>query len=118
MATKNQHLQKVDANESFADRLDVTDPCSAGWAITALFYAAVHQVEAYFASVSQRYVTHKSRNSAIQRDIRIREIYDDYRELSDMSREARYDCSILTPGNVKWAKDRLKDVKDSIRPFL
>ncbi|MGH9652177.1 MAG: hypothetical protein ACRD6B_01795, partial [Bryobacteraceae bacterium] len=50
MATPNEHFDWAEANERFAASVDRSDPVAAGWAITALFYAALHYVDSCFAS--------------------------------------------------------------------
>ena len=50
----------------------------------------------------------------IQRDPLISGAYDDYRELEDISREARYDFSDLRPSHLKLADDCLAAVKSVV----
>lgn len=63
------------------------------WAITGLFYAALHYIEIHLA----RQVppihpeTHQIRDSHVHR--LLGRIYVDYRELEEQSRDARYDAA-------------------------
>ena len=44
--------------------------------------------------------------------------YDDYRELKDVSRAARYDCENIQFGHLKFAEECLVSVKSIIRLHL
>ena len=114
MFTKDQHLDKAERNEAFALTQDHSVATPAEWAITANFYSALHYIQAYFVSVGKNYVTHDTRDSALRRDPKLAPIYDDYRELKSLSREARYDCSTLSKGHVKYAGERLGVVKTAV----
>ena len=119
MATSSEHVSKAQANESFADQIDTNSSAVAiSWIVTIIFYAAVHYVQAYFASLGRKHILHKARSSDIQRDSRIAVMYNDYRDLYDISRDARYDCGTLAPGHIKFAKERLEKIKADLRPFL
>lgn len=71
MPLKSEHLTKAQANEKFADSLDASVYPNADWALTALFYSAVHYVEAYFATKSIHSVDLRARDSAIRRDVKL-----------------------------------------------
>jgi len=111
--TREEHLTKSRKNEEFVNLIDTSTTVGIEWAITVKFYAALHYVQAYFASKGGANVpgTHSRRASAIEKDPFIAGAYDDYRELQDISREARYDFSNLQPGHVKYADDCLATVK-------
>ena len=83
--------------------------------ITVKFYAALHYVQAYFASrTGKAPLTHDRRASAIQRDISISGAYDDYRYLEDLSRDARYNYSNLQSGHIIFAEDCLTAIKSVV----
>jgi hypothetical protein len=116
--TKAQHLQKAEENERFAATLDTNSPVGVEWAITIKFYVALHYIRAYLASIGQNYFRQESRGDAIQRDSKICNAYDDYRELYDIARDARYDFCNLTKGHLKFADDCLNEIKAVIKPYL
>jgi|SRR5437588_7144302 len=100
---------------SFANSLDVSSTVVIEWAITIKFYAALHYVQAYFVSRTGRApVSHEHRSTAILRDPMISGAYDDYRELKDISREARYDCSNLQAVHLKFADECFISVKSIV----
>jgi hypothetical protein len=113
--SREEHLTKSSQNEAFAKALDTSTVCGVEWAITMKFYAALHYVQAYFASKTGRApTTHDRRASAIQRDPRILGAYDDYRFLEDLSRDARYNYSNLQPGHIIYAEDCLVAIKSVV----
>jgi len=116
--TKAAHLSKAQANETFRATFDTNSASGLEWSITVAFYAAVHYVQAYFASKGQTYMSHKLRDSAIQRDVSVRAIYSDYRALEDWSRDARYEHGGFIQGNLIYIRDRLDAVKRVIIPLL
>ena len=81
------HLEKAAANERFLTRV-VEDRLSAEWAVTVLFYQAVHLVEAWFGARGVHHRSHVRRNQAVAKDLP--EIVASYRKLHDLSRAARY----------------------------
>jgi hypothetical protein len=110
--TRDEHLAKSRQNENFVASLDTSSTVGVEWAITIKFYAALHFVQAYFASRGGHTPsTHGSRASAIERDIHISGAYEDYRELEDLSRTARYDYSNLHIGHITSADECLTAVK-------
>jgi hypothetical protein len=75
-------------------------------------------VQAYFAESGKNFMTHATRTNAILNGPRISSVYDDYRELETISREARYDCTTFSNGHVKYAQDRLEVVRSAITSIL
>jgi hypothetical protein len=87
---KEEHLAKAQYDERFAASLDVKTTPFADWIVTALFYAALHYVEAYFATLKRHSGDHRARDSAVWRDPQTHPIYVDYCELKNFSINARY----------------------------
>jgi hypothetical protein len=95
MPREDEHLQKATHNERFADSLDLSKRCHLEWAITALFYASIHYIEAYFSRYQVHCQDHNERAREISRDPRIRTIFEDYRELQTLSTAARYSAKVF-----------------------
>ncbi len=87
--SRNEHITRADQNEQFARSLDLTDGFKVDWAITLLFYSALHYVEAYL-SIKGHSRDHATRDTEIQTNGSLQEIWPDYRRLKDTSEEARY----------------------------
>ena len=90
MPSKGDHLAKAINNRRFADGVNVTSPTGIGWAMTALFYSALHYVEAYNAQYNMHCRKHEELSNDIGRNPVLVPIHDDYRDLSSFSWNARY----------------------------
>lgn len=118
MSSTPEHIAKAENNELLADQLQ--NPFW-DWGVTAVFYTAVHYVEAYFASrVPARHLpNHTIRDNYIHHDKKLHVIHGDYRQLYDDSRAARYDAGIMfTQPDVDMAKGCLERIKKVILPLL
>jgi len=91
--TTTQHLAQAATNETLALAWEVTAP---EWAATALFYAALHYVDAFFYLDGQinhsldGFKSHEVRTREVS--LRLGFVYQEYQRLLDRSRNARYDC--------------------------
>ena len=104
MATKEQHLQQVAQNESLAQKLSDLD--EFGWALTLLFYGAVHLLSAYFVQRGLRYTTHAARELAMRRERQLEQVSRHYDELKRESEYARYDCKVITRADFERSRIR------------
>ena len=95
MPSVSQHLAKAVHNETFALTFWPVSPQYADWTITAHFYAAVHLVEAYFATIGIHSTNHQQRNREIA--VRLSAVAFHYMNLYRASRRARYDVTPATP---------------------
>ena len=103
-------LQRAKHNERFLETFNLESTQYLDWAVTVAFYVAVRYIDAYF--YPDRPVTHEERNQWITGDSRTRPIYADYRELSDRSRDARYQLHSFTPNAVRvLIENRLNRVR-------
>jgi len=118
LPTQTQHLKKAKENESLAATMNLAVPAASDWAITMLFYAAVHYVEAFFSKAGQHLKRHKLRVNAIQANPRLRPIYLDYRELQTYSETARYQAVFFTAADVVPVRRHLESVKKLVVPLL
>jgi hypothetical protein len=90
MPSQAEHLYKATNNKQFADGLPKGTPTAVGWVLTILFYSALHYVEAYNARFNCHFTKHEELNKDIQRNPQLSAIFDDYRDLSSFSWNARY----------------------------
>ena len=114
---KEEHKKKAVETELFSSTLPSTTS-GVEWAITAQFYAALHYVAAFFALTSQYHASHGTRLRAIEKHPILCNIYDDYQELYNISRDARYECMNLLPGHLVFAKERLEAIKKIVCSHL
>lgn len=118
--TPEQHISKANANETFALSLDLIDQAKIDWAITALFYSALHHVQAYFikrrSSIPE---LHTQRDSQIRRDALLRPIYHDYSTLKKRSRTVRYEVwPTFKETEVARMYERLTNIKSTIGSLI
>lgn len=113
MPTERDHLNQVQHNEEVADRLLHSQEPSTQWAVTVLFYAALHLVESYFARHGIVYPeprkspSHGGRIELIRQRPELQPIVDSYRQLLQDSQNARYDCRQFTLGEVEQMQQTL-----------
>ncbi len=118
MPTTPEHRAKAENNEFLVQNLD--NPFW-DWAVTALFYAALQYIEAYFANLNppRHPPTHTVRDNYIHADPNLSKVYVDYRQLEDESRDARYDAHIqFTQADVTRTSTHLERIKTVVVPLL
>ena len=94
MASVAEHLAQARHNEAFLASLDLPTTPYLDWAVTVIFYGALHYLRALFA---HHHITNISRygdmDKAFERLALLKrnpKVYSDYRQLKDDSRDARY----------------------------
>src|SRR4051812_3688140 len=97
MPDRNRHIAQADTNERLYAHLVNLDPLYRDWQCTVLFYAALHHVDAFLATVPLRPdgvhpTSHQQRQTVVY--LLLRPINEDYRRLEAASREARYDTRL------------------------
>jgi len=89
-----RHLDGADRFFEHADFLrgsGRTDPTTIGWAITALFYSALHELRAYIQARHNREIaTHEDMRDLPSTYPELRKTSTDYEELKQQSQGARY----------------------------
>jgi hypothetical protein len=116
--TASDHVGKADENKKFGLGMNATHPTSAGWALTALFYSALHYTEAYFFNSSVSLQNHVKRNNAIKFDPKLKIIFPHYKYLFDYSFNARYRLNRYGKADVDKAKPSLDAVERHIKGLL
>lgn len=89
MPNLDEHLQIAKTNTSFSQYL-ISEQRFLDWAVTGMFYAAIHYVEAYLANQNVHSSFHSRRDSAIQQDVNLCIIYDEFSDLKNDSIQTRY----------------------------
>lgn len=119
MASRNDHIEQAEKNERLygllqADQNDWTD-----WQITALFYAALHYVDAYLIDhCLPEPKSHLAQSEAIANESFLRtQVGMQFATLKDYSRDARYNITRLpNPSDVYG--DQFRPIRQSIRRAL
>ena len=116
MPTRQQHLANAERNQRLSIALQTS--ADVDWAVTVLFYAALHLVEATLAPVVHS-PNHKIRNETVQLDPRLRPIHHHYRDLYHRSLDARYDCVPFTTLQAQHLYvTRYEPIKRHLQPLL
>jgi len=119
VATKDEHLAKAKHNEACVAALTDT---FWDWAVTGIFYTALHYMMAFLATKADHPPTHQVRISHIHRDRALKPIYVDYRELQNESEDARYlernPLTAFSEADVIRLKGNLETIKKLVLPLL
>jgi len=112
---RHEHLARARGNEELAKTLDRSKGLCVDWAITMLFYAAVHYIDAYLAFSGSRPKNHQQRDNAVEHNGSLAPIWNDYRRLKDLSEEARYQIASYHEGKLKIADEHLNNIKKHLQ---
>ena len=83
------YLAQAEHNQKVADTLAQGASVSLQWAVTCIFYAGLHYVNAYLHYLKGRTPqTHAERDHYVSKQMRL--VYKEYRSLKTMSERARY----------------------------
>jgi hypothetical protein len=118
LSNLSDHKLKAANNEALAASLPDQ---FVDWAVVALFYAAVHYVEAHLAKHAPpvHSANHDKRDNNIASSRVLKPLWKNYRELKNQSRLARYEAHIVfTRKDVNDAKVRLDAIKTVLLPTL
>lgn len=105
-ATPDDHLEQARRNREIAEHLlreHGADATYVQWAVTAIFYCAVHCIQAHLMRYGRAPRTHESRGRLIA-DPRYGvplDVQTAYELLSQRSRAARYDLATFDPTIVR-----------------
>lgn len=119
MPALKKHIQQAEKNEEFFSSFNLKNTRFLDWAITALFYSALHYVDAYLATKSQHPFNHRDRGQWLTKEQNLKYIYYDYEELKNRSEDARYKIVQFPPCFVSSLKAKeFTHVKSHIRSFI
>jgi hypothetical protein len=115
MATPSEHRSKAIDNETLLDVHKLAEGKFAGWAITILFYSALHWMRALAAQEGfqiRRYSGDESEKLALKQIPLFRQSsqqFNWYRALKDESRDARYEMRQYSSADFRDLKQRFFD---------
>lgn len=117
MPKKDEHVEKAERNEAFAEYL-ATKSKYIDWAVTVLFYAAVHYIDAVLAVSQVHPEDHKERKAAIAVNDTLKIVYAEYRKLETLSWNARYFAMPITADDWNKIKPEFNALRGHIRSRL
>jgi uncharacterized protein (UPF0332 family) len=94
MPTEEQHLAQYERNVLISQHL--AEASDYDWAVTALFYAALHLVQAWFVTRNFSVGNHRRRDNEMLASTYLQPILDEYRALRTHSENARYNCRLFS----------------------
>jgi hypothetical protein len=111
---RHEHLKRAQENEQLAAAMNADIPVCADWAITMLFYSALHYLHGFLAGKNFHPPNHDARDVEIERNGSLAGIYREYRRLKDASRAGRYEIAEFRRIDVDTATARLSRIKAHI----
>jgi hypothetical protein len=105
VTTPREHLATWRANEATSQRL--IEMREYGWAITCLFYAALHLVEAKLSDQEGKTSTHVGRAAVMRNEVDLQPILRYYAALKRESENHRYRCRLYSVGEVNRVRSLL-----------
>jgi uncharacterized protein (UPF0332 family) len=119
MPSKIDHVIKAESNATFAKSLSLAQQAEIDWALTALFYAALHYVEAYLATQNTHLRSHENRNKMVGTESNLRKTFKEYSHLKYFGYNARYEICAFTAKEVtNEAIPDFEAVKNNLVRFL
>ena len=110
MASEAEHFTQAEHNLRFFGTFNVGTTAYRDWATTALFYSALHYIRAVAARHGQTNISSHGEIDTVFRVVPAftgrPDIRDDYRQLKDDSRAARYDMKVLSASDVRELHDQ------------
>lgn len=119
--TPQQHLERFRHMAASARRQSESSPDDREWACVALFYAALHLLDAYLIAKQPgaNLDTHSARNRAIAVNSELRRFGNAYRMLQNISEEIRYIPTHSTsPEEWNTAQSSFAKIVAVIEPLL
>ena len=117
--TDGDHLVQARLNEFFTDIVLNGDEVHFAWAITAIFYAAVHYGRAVAVTEEVEITSHIGFAEFFARDLGHQDLYRHYRTMKDLSEKARYDCQPFSEDEVReLAASHLAPFRDAVLQML
>lgn len=114
MPAQEEHLAVAKRNEEFAQLL-AEKTRYIDWAVTILYYSALHYVDAVLAVSQIHPANHSDRHTAIGRNDSLKRVYAEYRTLEAASRNARYYAVPIDAGVWKEVKPDFDALRTHIR---
>jgi hypothetical protein len=99
MPNSADHILQAQHNEAFYQVIDKN--AYSDWAMTALFYAALHYIDAFLDRVGIDAGGHDQRDKEVRDRKELRPIWPQYHYLKNRSINARYYCGTFTPDQLQ-----------------
>lgn len=114
------HRNQARTNERFYQALGDRNAQYPQWAMVALFYTALHEVQAFLIAHGQRPDSHRERKAVLRRN-RFQlgnDIGRHYRQLRQWSEDARYRLWQPTSADLQQAEQRLAAIRGEVARLI
>ncbi len=112
------HSRQAAHNKAFLAEFNLTETIYLDWAVTVMFYVALHLVETYLATKDLHPTAHRIRDDYLSRTADLRPIYRSYRELEHHSQKARYQGTRFSIETVETLSGDLQTIEKHIQSVL
>ena len=112
MASSKDHWEQARGNEGFYEEIGADQSRTPDWAMTILFYAALHYATAAFVQQGMALASHSELKKTMRE--RFQSIAPVYESLEDASRRARYYCERPKRDELQRAMKHLRHISDEI----
>jgi bisphosphoglycerate-independent phosphoglycerate mutase (AlkP superfamily) len=117
LPSKDAHIKKAERNEKFAEFL-ASKTHYLDWAITVLFYAALHYVDAVLAVSLADPEDHKERKAQMAVNETLKRVYREYRIVETASWNSRYFTMPIDSDDWNKVKPEFDALRGHIRNRL
>lgn len=117
MISQSEHIEKAQHDEDFINSFDASSTPFRDWVVTGIFYAALHYVDSYLASINVHPGNHSVRDRWF-REPELDPIFFQYRILKDESNLARYDVHQFGQQDVQDHLSYLRKIKNHLSRFV
>lgn len=117
MPVKEQHLLKAERNATFAQFL-AEKTKYIDWAVTMLFYSALHYFDAVLAVSGEHPKNHQERHDAIDVNDTLKQVYREYRVLETASWNSRYFTMPIEAADWQAVKPKFDTLRSHVRKHL
>jgi hypothetical protein len=111
--TPAEHYAQAQRNEAFYRRIGSSHSAQPEWAVTALFYVAVHELEAALLALNEASPKNHAQRKAAMRQ-HFLPAAKDFEQLHQMSMAARYECKRHSQSDIAFAEARLTPIRQEI----
>jgi hypothetical protein len=117
MPSDSEHIKRADLNEEFSELIpQKIDIKFDYWSVTALFYSALHWIDAFLGTKGVHPHNHAYRDTCLARFSELKnDIYDDYFELKATCENSRYNLITADPVTMQEAIDHHRKIKKHIQ---
>ena len=111
------HSRQAKHNKAFLTEFNLVQTAYSDWAVTVMFYTALHLIEAYLATKGLHPADHGVRDNYLTRMTALKPIYRPYRELRHYSEKARYRGARFTTDDISTLSDGLNTIEEHLASF-